>query len=189
VLYRSIEVQHGTQLVGFPSFIDEETYANLTEADLRSYVTDIWSGAIDDPPGSDLPDERLDTGGIAWWRSVDGWTAETGPPDDGLPATRTFLLDQPPRDTRAAIFAAFEREFWLDVPTSVRHVQVSVDVGGIDAELFYDAPVDDRARQHVARLHASLIQALPDGLAVHLRPTYLPADHAPPARARDQPQL
>src|SRR6185437_5022454 len=97
VLYRSTAVAAGKQLIGYIGSISEDSYSRLTADELDYFVGDTWVGAIDEPPGSDLPNERLNPDGIAWWLGTTAWSAETGPADNGLPATRTYLLDPPPR--------------------------------------------------------------------------------------------
>jgi hypothetical protein len=94
VLYRSSEVSHGEQLVGYGMYISEARYAELDPDQFDYLVADIWSGAIDEPPGTDLPAKCLNPGGIAWWQRVQGWSVETGPPEDGLLETRTYWLDE-----------------------------------------------------------------------------------------------
>jgi hypothetical protein len=176
VLYRSTAVAAGKQLIGYIGSISEDSYSRLTADELDYFVGDTWVGAIDEPPGSDLPNERLNPDGIAWWLGTTAWSAETGPADNGLPATRTYLLDPPPRMLRAMIFRVFEEEFWLDVPSHLREVEVLADFFGIEAEFILDEPAGDAIGAWVADLEGRTLGKLPAGLTASFRAAVLRPD-------------
>jgi len=60
---------------------------------LDHHLLDLWVGAINEPPGTDLPQENVRPGGIAWWRGREDWSPDTGPGTDGLSATRVYSLE------------------------------------------------------------------------------------------------
>jgi hypothetical protein len=169
VLYRSTEVSDREQVIGYGGLVDEDEYARLPEDQFRRDVREVWSDEIDEPPGSDLPDHRLNPGGIAWWERAEDWSAETGPPVDGLPATRTYRVDERPEDPRTTIIRAFNRAIRDDIPPSLRCFVRTVDLTECDADFYYDEPIDERARRHVARIEEAMLAQLPPGISVSLR--------------------
>ena len=181
VLYRSRQIQNDGQLVGYASFIDEVSYARLTPEEMNYLANDIWDGAINEAPGTDLPAECLNPGGIAWWRRARGWSAETGPPNDGLPATRIHVLAERPRDVRVvAINAVREAFLSSDKPGHLRYVETSADFTGVEIVTFFDEPVDELAHAYAGQLDTNTAAYLPDGLSVFVRAAYLPPGQTPP---------
>jgi hypothetical protein len=90
VLYQSAEIVDGQQLVGFGLVDADEVYASASNAELAAAARDMYAFTLEEPPGTELEDDNVPREAIAWWKGLEHWTPESGPPGEGQAATRTY---------------------------------------------------------------------------------------------------